>query len=125
VILDTDVLIDLVRKHPAATAWFQSLTRLPSVCGFAALELSFGCANRNDLIAVERFLSIFDVAWPSKGDLVRVLAEYPTLRLSGGLSAMDGLIATTAIGLGDTLATFNVKHFSAVPELITVQPYVR
>jgi hypothetical protein len=38
-ILDADVLIDLVRERPAATAWFTTLPSMPSVSGIAALDL--------------------------------------------------------------------------------------
>ncbi|AIE84663.1 PilT domain-containing protein [Fimbriimonas ginsengisoli Gsoil 348] len=36
---------------------------------------------------------------------------------------LDVLIAFTAIGLDAELCKFNVKHFRAVKELRTVQPY--
>ena len=48
-ILDTDVLIDLERKHPAALAWFAALPGTPSVAGFAAMEMISGCQNGIEL----------------------------------------------------------------------------
>lgn len=41
-ILDTDVLIDLERKHPPAINWFAKLSGAPSVAGFAAMEMISG-----------------------------------------------------------------------------------
>ena len=47
------------------------------------------------------------------------------LSLSHGLGIIDALIAECAIGLGVPLCTFNVRHFSAVPGLVTERPYAR
>ncbi|MCS6846631.1 MAG: hypothetical protein RMN52_02825 [Anaerolineae bacterium] len=38
---------------------------------------------------------------------------------------IDALIAQTAIALDMPLATFNQKHYAAVPQLKTFQPYRR
>jgi predicted nucleic acid-binding protein len=124
-ILDTDVLIDLVRQHPAAAAWFASLPTLPAVCGFAALELAYGCLNAAELRAVRTFLRAFTIVWPTEEDLSRALVEYAPLHLSHGLGAMDALIAATAVGRGTPLVTLNVRHFRAVPNLTTLPPYRR
>jgi predicted nucleic acid-binding protein len=124
-LLDTDILIDVVRRHPGATTWFGALPTLPAVCGFAALELAFGCLNAAELRAVQTFLRPFPIIWPSEIDLQRALWDYARFRLSHGLSVMDALIAATATGRGVLLVTFNVKHFRAIPGLVTDQPYVR
>ncbi len=92
---------------------------------FVALELMQGCRNRVALDAVERLLQRHQTLWPSEVDLRRSLQRFGGLHLSHGLSAFDALIAETAIGAGATLHTFNVKHYSAVPGLTTIQPYIR
>ena len=38
-LLDTDILLDVQRKHAPALAWFAGLTTLPSVPGFVVMEL--------------------------------------------------------------------------------------
>src|SRR5437773_322919 len=99
-ILDTDVLIDLVREHAAAAAWFASLTTMPAASGFAALELTYGCLNTVELRAVRSFLRAFTIVWPSEEDLLRAWIDYAPLHLSHGLGVMDSLIAATAVGRG-------------------------
>ena len=124
-ILDTDILIDLVRQHPAATTWFATLSLMPSVSGIAALELTFGCLNARELRAVTNVShSIPDRLALGTGSSAR-LGRLPPLHLSHGLSVMDALIAVTAVGQGLTLVTLNIRHFQAVPGLQIVRPYRR
>lgn len=98
---------------------------MPGICGFAALELAYGCLNARELRAVRAFLRPFLIVWPSEVDLQRALTNYASLHLSDGLGVMDALIAATATGRGVPLLTFNVKHFRVIPGLITEQPYMR
>jgi predicted nucleic acid-binding protein len=51
--------------------------------------------------------------------------NYAVLRLTHGMGLLDSLVAATAAGLGEPVATFNKRHFEAVPGLVTVQPYTR
>lgn len=124
-LLDTDALIDIERLFPAADAWLSTLPALPFVSGFAAIELLNGCHSRADHRRVERFLHPFPVLWPTEADMNFALKNLTPLRLSNGLGMIDALIAATALGRNLPLVTFNIRHFRAVPGLITVQPYVR
>ncbi len=47
------------------------------------------------------------------------------LHLSGGVDGPDAITAAIAIRLNQPVATFNVKHISAIPGLSVVQPYSR
>jgi predicted nucleic acid-binding protein len=51
------------------------------------------------------------------------LQDFVAFRLSHGIGLLDMLIAHTAVGLNELLATFNVKHYSVITTLATVQPY--
>ena len=124
-ILDADVLIDLYRNQPTAQAWFASLVEPPLLSGVAAMELMEGAANRHEMDDVRRFLFPFTLCWPTEDDMIRAHTVYQPLRLAYGIELVDCLIAATATGLGEDLASFNRKHFRAVPGLITVQPYSR
>ena len=124
-ILDTDVLILLEKENPAALAWYTALTETPYVAGFAALELLNGCENAADRRRIEAFLKDFTMLWPDETTLDQAAQDYGALRLSHGIGVLDMVIAVTALVFGEELATFNVRHFRAVPSLLTVQPYVR
>src|SRR5690348_8615352 len=124
-LLDADVLIDLSRENPAAHAWLATLTDLPSVPCFAAMELIAGCRNAREEREAWEFLAAFEIVWPEQADLERALTAYAPLYRTHGIGVPDMLIAAVAVGRALPLATLNVRHFRAVPGLVTVQPYVR
>jgi len=124
--IDTDVLVDVLRNYPPALAWLRTIrTELIDVSGLTALELLQGCRNRNEQRRVESFLQLYSLRWPSNSDCERALADFSLYHLSNGLSILDALIAETAVGLNLELATFNQKHYDVVKTLRTFQPYSR
>lgn len=124
-LLDTDILIDLLRRHPPAVAWFATLTEVPGVPGLVVMELIQGCTNAADLRAVTKLVKPLRVVWPTEADCRRALADVTHYRLAHHLGALDALIGACTIGLGATLCTFNVKHYQVMVGLATEQPYTR
>jgi len=124
IMLDTDILIDLIRGHPAALSWLGSLPVRPLVSGFAALELAFGSQNAVELANVSAFLAQFRILWPAEVEAAHSL-EYARLKLSHGVGVLDALTAAIALRRRVPLGTFNVRHFGAIPGLATAQPYAR
>jgi len=98
IILDSDVMIDLLRQHPPAVAWLDSLgdeeIGLP---GFVVMELFQGCSNRAEQDKIEKVLTAFEIVWPSP--------------------------ETCDDALNLPLYTFNRKHYAPIPRLVTLQPY--
>lgn len=124
-LLDTDVMIDLIRKRPAALAWISSVTDFPVVSCFTALELLGGSRNKQEYAVAERLLMNFPVLYPMREDLEKGITNYAPFCLSHGVDFLDILIASVAVGHGFTLATFNAKHYAHLPGLRTIQPYTR
>ena len=123
-LLDTDVMVDILRLHPPALSWFAGLGTAPvGLPGFVAMELIQGCNNLIEQRRLERHLRRFSTYWPSEADCRRALLDFAAYRLSHNLGMLDALIGQTAVGMGETLATFNVKHFSVVSGVIIIQPY--
>lgn len=126
ILLDTDVMIDVLRKHPPAVAWLQaSLTEELGLPGLVVMELLQGCRTIDEQQRVEALLHPYTLYWPTQTDCARALTDFTAYHLSHNLGLLDSLIAETAIGLGITLATFNEKHYSALSALKTAQPYSR
>lgn len=124
ILLDTDVMIDLLRQYPPAVAWLDSLGEEEIVLpGFVVMELIQGCRNKAEQEEVERELGAYSVAWPSPETCDEALSLFARYHLSHGLGILDALISQMAVALNLPLGTFNQKHYAAVPNLKTAQPY--
>jgi len=126
ILVDTDVMVDVMRRHAPALAWLDSLnTGTIGIPGLVAMELLQGCRNREEQRRVENVLRSYTLYWPGWADCARAFDDFATYHLSHALGILDALIAETAVGLGVELATFNTKHYSVVSALQTIQPYER
>jgi predicted nucleic acid-binding protein len=124
-LVDTDVLIDVQRKHPPALAWFAGLTTLPAVPGFVVMELVQDARNRREVRQALRLVAPLHVVWPTDVDCTRALSDFTAYHLSHALGLLDALIAACAVGASATLYTFNARHYRVVPGLVAAQPYTR
>lgn len=126
ILLDTDILIDILRRYLPAVAWLESLGNeevlLP---GFVVMELLQGCRNKAEQEQMEKTLQAYAVAWPSVETCNEARAVFASVHLSHGLGLLDALIGQTAVALQTPLNTFNQKHYVAIPRLQTVQPYTK
>jgi predicted nucleic acid-binding protein len=112
IFLDSDIIIDFLRRYPPAISWLESLAdEKLALSGYVAMELMQGCN--------------FEVVWATAETCNKALEVFAEYNLSHGLGLIDALIGQTAISLGVPLHTFNVKHYSVIPNLTTVQPYKR
>jgi len=126
VLLDSDILIDLLRGHPNALAWSRSpRADVVAMCIFSELELLVGCRDLAGQGLIEKFVARCTILCPSPDSMRLAARTYAKLRLRSGIGANDALIAHTAIEHNVPLHTFNVKHYHDVPGLITLQPYTR
>ncbi len=126
-LLDTDVMVDLMRGFAPAVAWFESLAEgeAPGLPGFVAMELIRGCRNGEELDELKERLRPFRIYWPDEEDLDQALSDLWTYKLSNDLKILDALIGRCATGHEATLYTFNTKDFSLISGLTLQQPYSR
>jgi predicted nucleic acid-binding protein len=123
-LLDTDVMIDLLRQYPPAVAWLDSLGEEEIVLpGFVVMELMQGCRNKQEQEKMEGDLAAYSVAWPTSATCDAASSVFARYHLSHGLGILDALIGQMAVALHVPLHTFNQKHYVAIPHLITMQPY--
>jgi predicted nucleic acid-binding protein len=127
ILLDTDVLIDLLRQYSPAVEWFDTLPDDEElrVSGYVVMELIQGCRNKGELDRVRRELAPCAVVWLSPTDCEQALEVFAAHRLSHNAGLLDVLVGQTAVALGAPLHTFNQRHYSFIPNMQTVQPYAK
>lgn len=117
-LIDSDVLVWLTRGHVGAARRLHALNpwRISAV---TYIELAQGCRNRAELARLKKGLAArhTEIVPITPSISERAVELIDGLALSHGLRLADALIGATAIELGVTLLTANVKHFGNVPGL--------
>ena len=110
-LLDTCVLLDVLRGDVAALRATRALAEKPYVCAVSLLELYAGVKSQREEARVDRLLAMFYWA-PIDTSVYRHAGHFLRhYHASHGIDAPDALIAATVEHHGLTLATLNVKHF--------------
>jgi len=126
ILLDSDVMVDVLRRYVPAATWLASLgTEAVGIPGLVAMELVQGCRDRREQQQAESLLRPFVLHWPTQADCARAFDDFATYYLNHGIGILDALIAETAVGLDVELATFNEKHYGVIIALRAMQPYSR
>jgi hypothetical protein len=126
ILLDTDILIDLLREYPPAVGWLNTVgDEEILIPGLVMMEIIQGCRSKAEQEEVARALSSYSVMWPDSQACDEALIVFSDRHLSHGLGLLDALIGQTAVALNLPLYTFNQRHYDAIPNLKTAQPYQR
>ena len=127
ILLDTDILVDLLRKYAPAIEWFSSFPDDEEIVvpGYVVMELIQGCRDKLEQERVQRELASCGVVWLSSTDCDQALAVFAVYHLSHNAGLLDVLIGQTAVALGVPLHTFNQRHYSFIPNIQTIQPYTK
>lgn len=116
-LLDTSVLVDVLRGSEVAASWLASLDDVPSCSELTRAEVLRGVrsperAPTDRLLSALRWVSVDEPVSRRAGELGR---QYR--RSHPGLSIADLVIAATAQLLDAGLATANVRHYPMFPGL--------
>lgn len=110
-LLDTCIVIDVLRGREAALAYVNGLADAPALSAITATELIAGVRDARERGAIRRLLEVYVVhdigleIATLAGDYVRQYGP------SHGVDPIDALIAATARTNRLELATLNLKHF--------------
>lgn len=120
-LLDTSVLIDVLRGSEAGTQWLGSLNEVPSCSELTRAEVLRGVrsaerSRTERLLSALRWVAVDEPVSRRGGVLAR---QYR--RSHPGLSIVDFVIAATAQLLDAELATANIRHYPMFAGL--VPPY--
>jgi len=116
-LLDTSVLIDVLRGSEAAAHWLEALNEVPSCSELTRAEVLRGVrsaerSRTERLLGSLRWVPVDELVSRRAGELGR---RYR--RSHPGLSIVDFVIAATAQLLDAEIATANVRHYPMFPEL--------
>jgi predicted nucleic acid-binding protein len=111
VVLDSTVLVDLLRGLPAATQYLESLHDAPTCSEVSRVEIIRGLRSHERSTTFRLF---DDLSWVAVDDVIsRRAGELGRAhrRSHGLIDVADLAIAATAQLLGLPLATANIRHF--------------
>lgn len=125
VFVDTDILIDIARKHGRALDFWRRVEAYSAMtCSvISVFELLAGCRNLREQRVTLRSLASIQVVQIESGDSAQALQWYRTYRLSRGIGFLDCLIAAAARRLDCEIHTLNAKHFRVITGLRILRPY--
>jgi predicted nucleic acid-binding protein len=117
VLLDTSIIIDILRGSQPALEYARRLTEPPTCSEITRVEVLRGLRS-DERRATERLFGTLRWA-PVDESVARRAGELGRRyrRSHRGLATADLIIAASAIELGLELATLNVRHFPMVPDL--------
>ncbi len=92
ILLDTDVMIDVLRGYEPAKEWLKNAPEI-GLPGLVVMELLQGCSNAREQRQLEQSLSKYRFYWPDEESCNRALALFAERRLSDniGLQARSSL----------------------------------
>jgi len=123
-LLDTSILIDVLRGYEPAKNWIDSLPESARrISVITAAELLAGCHNQAEQRRLERELASYSTLWIDEEISQSALNFYNRFYLSHGTGFFDCLIAASSIKHELQLATINIKHFAPIPHLQAKRPY--
>jgi predicted nucleic acid-binding protein len=116
-LLDTNVVIDLLRHDQGALAFVLSLQRAPRISVITITELRAGQRSRREEAGIDRYVEVFNPIDVSVSIAEKAGEFRRTFGRSHGVGPIDAIIAATADIHGLPLATLNLKQFPMFPGL--------
>ena len=119
ILIDTDILIDSARKDSKAVAFIDKAVSMYTltISAVTQMELLVGCRNKDEIIALDRFLGRFNIARINEQISDNATSLLKKYRLSHGLLIPDALIASTTLQINAFLATKNIKDYRFIEGL--------
>lgn len=123
-ILDTDILIDVLRGDADAILFLQTKGQQfqLAISAVIQMELIVGCRNKAELQALERFLQRFQLLKVTESISDRAADLLRQYRLSHGLLIPDAMIAATALDYNEPFVSKNQRDYRFIAGL-NLLPY--
>lgn len=123
-IVDSTVLIHILRGNLTARSWFSAQLIKLSVTPITWLEIMYGVPSKREQTRTKALLDQFDIAYLTPTDMDWAMQQLLTYRLSHGITIMDCLIASVSYRLQIPLYTHNVRDMTILlSPVLVVKPY--
>ena len=124
-LLDSSILIDVLRNHPRAKTYLRRVSHAGTGAIHAAsvAEIVVGTLDGADLRKALDLLRQFPWIHALEADSETTLTRFISLHLAQQIEYRDCVIAATALRLDMPVATTNDKHFRPIPGLQLIRPY--
>jgi tRNA(fMet)-specific endonuclease VapC len=125
-VLDTDVVIEILRGDNRAGEWLANVESL--VIGIPVIvwmEILVGGRDKQEQKGFIEQLAGYTILYLESGNSERAREWFEQFHLSHGVGILDRLIAAIAFRLAKPLYTFNLKHFQIIPGLHAQASYER
>lgn len=123
-IVDSTVIIHLLRNNPLAIAWVSSISDPVGVTSITWLEVIYGASGKVGQARAKAVLAKFDLQFPTQSDQEWAMRQMEQYRLSHGIGINDCLIASVAQRLQVPILTHNQKDFLKIlPASLVIKPY--
>jgi predicted nucleic acid-binding protein len=116
-LLDTCVLVDLLRPQQKAAGYLRTQATRPAVSVVTLTELIAGANSRKEELLIDKIMGSMLIL-PVTEIIARRAGQWlKHYKPSHGVEVPDALIAATAEEHRLPLATLNLKHFPMFPKL--------
>lgn len=108
-VLDTTILIDLLRGHSPAVQWAQSLSaQRGAITPIVWMEIVQGAQNSRELLELTRFLRQFRIEHPTIADNNWAMRQFGRFNLSHRIDMAD--VDDCVCGCASRGSTVHAKH---------------
>ena len=123
--IDSTVMIDVMRQKPAARNYLESIGEILSISRIVWMEIVAGCQTKLELVWSMKMVNSLGLQVVEIDIEMSQIAGtlFEKYYHSHGLGITDALIAAAVIDKGESLATHNVKHFNFIKNLNLTVPY--
>lgn len=121
-LVDTSVIVDLLRGYPPAQSWFLTQSNI-GVCRVVWLEIIEGAPNGSALRHALKLLKRLPLEEIIPADMIWATERLISINLSHNVDAFDCMIAAVNYRLQVPLYTQNIKHFAPLIGTLALRPY--
>ena len=122
-LVDSSIVIDILRGHAPALQWLQAQNQKVGITRYVWLEVLEGCSNKQEQRTASRTLNKFDLTPITNADLEWASTAFLKHYLKSNTDPFDCLIAATSHRLQIPLYTRNLKHFKPLLGKLAQKPY--